>query len=192
MYKAFRVTAAMAAIGIAALSFTARAQAGHDSAVGAGLVGFGIGAILGSALAPQGVYVGPPPPYYYGPIVYGPPPPYDYYGYDNYGYDDYGYGYGYDAYGPAAYKPPQGMRKSYGYRTPAHRSPNAAAGHEPRPGFTRSTTVKARAATSAVEQESQAKFKAAQAKAKLGGVDTLTQKDIEGLSHEQIKQIRGY
>ena len=53
-------------------------------------------------------------------------------------------------------------------------------------------TVKAGAATSTVEQESQAKFKAAQAKAKLGGVDTLTQKDIEGLSHEQIKQIRGY
>jgi hypothetical protein len=186
MYKAFRVTAAMAAIGIAALSLTARAQAGHGSPVGAGLVGFGIGAILGSALAPQGVYIGPPPPYYYGLIVYGPPRPYD-----NYGYDDYGYGYGYDAYGPAAYKPPQGMRESYGYRTPAHRSPNAAV-HEPRPGFTRSTTVKAGAATSAVEQESQAKFKAAQAKAKLGGVDTLTQKDTEGLSHEQIKQIRGY
>jgi hypothetical protein len=184
MYKAFRVTAAMAAIGIAALSFTARAQAGNGSAVGAGLVGFGIGAILGSALAPQGVYVGPPPPYYYGPMVYGPPPPYDYYGYDD-------YGYGYDAYGRAAYEPPQGMRKSYSYRTPAHTSPNAA-GHEPRPGFTRSTTVKTGAATSALEQESQAKFKAAQAKAKLGGVDTLTQKDIEGLSHEQIKQLRGY
>ena len=187
MYKAFRVTAAMAAIGIAALSFTARAQAGHDSAVGAGLVGFGIGAILGSALAPQGMYIGPPPPYYYGPIVYGPPPPYDYYG-----YDDYGYGYGYDAYGPAAYKPPQGMRKSYGYRTPAHRSPNAAAGHEPRPGFTRSTTVKAGAATSAVEQESQAKFKAAQAKAAKVGVENLTKDDIDGLNDAQLKELRGY
>jgi hypothetical protein len=41
-------------------------------------------------------------------------------------------------------------------------------------------------------QEWDAKFKAAQAKAKLSGVDTLTQEDIEGLSYEQIKQLRGY
>ena len=176
MYKAFRVTAAVAVIGIAALSFTARAQAGNGSAVGAGLVGFGIGAILGSALASE-VYVGPPPPYYYGPMVYGPPPPYDYYG------DDY--------YGPGVYVPPQGTRKSHSYRAPVHKSPNAA-GHKPRPGPTRSKTVKTGAATSTVEQKSDARFKAAQAKAKLGGVDTLTQKDIEGLSLEQIKQLRGY
>ena len=39
----------------------------------------------------------------------------------------------------------------------------------------------------------EAKLKAAQAKAeKLGGVDKLTPKDIEGLSIEQIKQLRGY
>ena len=44
----------------------------------------------------------------------------------------------------------------------------------------------------AVGQEAEVKFKAAQAKAKLGGVDTLTQKDIDGLSLEQIKQLRGY
>jgi hypothetical protein len=44
----------------------------------------------------------------------------------------------------------------------------------------------------AVGQEAEVKFKAAQAKAKLGGVHTLTQKDIEGLSLEQIKQLRGY
>jgi hypothetical protein len=37
-----------------------------------------------------------------------------------------------------------------------------------------------------------AKFKAAQVKAKRDGVQTLTQKDIEGLSYEQIKQLRGY
>src|SRR5512132_173690 len=36
------------------------------------------------------------------------------------------------------------------------------------------------------------KFKAAQAKAQRDGVETLTQKDIEGLSLEQIKQLRGY
>ncbi|MGB3037177.1 MAG: hypothetical protein WBB72_07335, partial [Methyloceanibacter sp.] len=45
---------------------------------------------------------------------------------------------------------------------------------------------------SAVGQEAEITFKAAQAKAKLGGVHTLTQKDIEGLSLEQIKQLRGY
>ena len=44
----------------------------------------------------------------------------------------------------------------------------------------------------AVRQEAEVKFKAAQAKAKLGGVETLTQKDIDGLSLEQIKQLRGY
>ena len=38
----------------------------------------------------------------------------------------------------------------------------------------------------------EAKFKAAQEKAKLSGVHTLTQKDIEGLSYEQIKELRGY
>jgi hypothetical protein len=38
----------------------------------------------------------------------------------------------------------------------------------------------------------QAKFKAAQEKAKLAGVHTLTQEDIEGLSYEQIKALRGY
>lgn len=41
-------------------------------------------------------------------------------------------------------------------------------------------------------QKSDAKFKAAQAKAKRDGVHTLTQKDIEGLSVAQLKQIRGY
>ncbi len=45
----------------------------------------------------------------------------------------------------------------------------------------------------AVEQEAEAKFKAAQAKAeKLGGVHKLTREDIDGLSSEQIKQLRGY
>ena len=39
----------------------------------------------------------------------------------------------------------------------------------------------------------EAKFKAAQAKAeKLGGVDKLTSEDIEGLSPEQLKRLRGY
>ena len=53
------------------------ANAGHGNAVGAGLLGFGVGAILGSALAPREVYVAsppPPPPAYYSPAAYGPPP----------------------------------------------------------------------------------------------------------------------
>ena len=48
------------------------AHAGNGSAVGAGIVGFGVGAIVGSALTPQTVYVAPPPPVYYAP----PPPVY--------------------------------------------------------------------------------------------------------------------
>ena len=43
-----------------------------------------------------------------------------------------------------------------------------------------------------VGQEAETKFKAAQAKAKLGGVHTLTKQDIDGLSPEQIKELRGY
>jgi len=45
----------------------------------------------------------------------------------------------------------------------------------------------------AEEQGAEAKFKAAQAKAeKLGGAHKLTPEDIEGLSAEQLKQLRGY
>jgi hypothetical protein len=76
MVGAFRVAAASAAIGLA-LSLATPAQAAHGSAVGAGLAGFGIGAILGGALAPREVYVvppPPPPPVYYGPTAYGPLP----------------------------------------------------------------------------------------------------------------------
>jgi hypothetical protein len=38
----------------------------------------------------------------------------------------------------------------------------------------------------------EAKFKAAQEKAKLSGVHTLTQEDIDGLTYDQIKELRGY
>ena len=72
MRTMYRVTVAAAATGIAALSLTSSAQAGNGSAVGAGLLGFGVGAVVGSALAPQTVYVAPPPPVYYAP----PPPMY--------------------------------------------------------------------------------------------------------------------
>ena len=76
MVKAFKVTVVGAAMAVAALSLTAPAQAGNGSAVGAGLAGFGIGAILGGALAPREVlwFRRRPPPVYYGPVAYGPPP----------------------------------------------------------------------------------------------------------------------
>lgn len=76
------------AIGIVALSLTAPAHAGNGSAVGAGLLGFGIGAIVGSAVTPPAVYVAPPPP----PVYYMPPPPPVYYGAVVYG-PPYRYGY---------------------------------------------------------------------------------------------------
>jgi hypothetical protein len=56
----------MAVFGMAALSLGASANAGDGKAVGAGLLGFGVGAIVGSAITPREVYVAPPAP---------PPPP---------------------------------------------------------------------------------------------------------------------
>jgi hypothetical protein len=71
-----KVIAATALIATATLS--APANAGHRNSIGAGLLGFGVGAIVGSALTPREVYVvpppPPPPPAYYGPASYGPPP----------------------------------------------------------------------------------------------------------------------
>ena len=53
--------------------------------------------------------------------------------------------------------------------------------------------VEEEALIGAVEQGAEANFKRAQAKAeKLGGVHKLTPKDIEGLSAEQLKLLRGY
>ena len=53
-------------------------------------------------------------------------------------------------------------------------------------------SVPSRAGSNTVEQEREAKFKAAEAKAKREGVDSLTSEDIEGLSPEQLKELRGY
>ena len=80
-----KAIAAAALIGVASLTLPAPAEAGHGyyyhghggNAWGAGLLGFGIGAIVGSALTPREVYVAPPPPAYrayYSPAAYGPPP----------------------------------------------------------------------------------------------------------------------
>ena len=110
MHQAFRTAVAAAAIATAALSLTLPAQAGPRSAVGAGLVGFGIGAILGSMMAPPDLYFGPPPPGYYGPAVYGPPE-----------YD-----------GPVAYGPPNSYRpRSYYYGPPGSYRPRS---YGPPPG----------------------------------------------------------
>jgi hypothetical protein len=54
------------------------------------------------------------------------------------------------------------------------------------------TSVPSREGSNTVEQEREAKFKAAEAKAKREGVDSLTSEDIEGLTPEQLKEIRGY
>ena len=79
-----KAIAAAALIGAAALTLPAPAEAGRDYTArsrrqcwGAGLLGFGIGAIVGSALAPREVYVVPPPTTrrpITAPCSYGPPP----------------------------------------------------------------------------------------------------------------------
>ena len=50
------------------IALSTPSYAGNGNAVGAGLLGLGIGAIVGSALTPQTVYVAP------APAAYGPPP----------------------------------------------------------------------------------------------------------------------
>ncbi len=137
MRKALRVMATTA-VGMTLLSCAGPPQPGDGAAIGFGIAGFDIGAIMDSVLASTEAYVVPPP----RPVVHGPP---------------------------------RRMRKSYSDRS-----------------YPRSKTVRTEVLAGAVEQKSETKFKAAQAKAQRDGVETLTQKDIEGLSLEQIKQLRGY
>lgn len=68
-----KAVAATALLGMSAAALPAPASA-HDGWVGAGLVGLGVGAVIGSALAPRTVYVAPPPPPPAYPVAYGPPP----------------------------------------------------------------------------------------------------------------------
>ena len=81
--RTLKAIAAAALIGLCTLTLPAPAEAGRGydrhggDGWGAGLIGFGIGAIVGSALAPREVYVVPDydyEPAYYGPAAYGPPP----------------------------------------------------------------------------------------------------------------------
>jgi hypothetical protein len=187
MDKVFRIAVAASAVGMTALSLSAPAQAGNGSAVRAGLVGFGIGAILGSMMGPPDVYFVPPPPDYYGPVVYGPP---EYYRPGPYGPPPRTPNW----YGNRAYPRPNTPPPAAAHAYPRSKTPPPAAAQARRPAPTRSATATATAAPAAVppKPNAQAKFMAAQAKAKRDGVETLTQKDIEGLTPEQIKQLRGY
>jgi hypothetical protein len=58
---------------VGSMALVTPVYAGNGNAIGAGLLGLGIGAVVGSALAPQTVYVAPAPAYA-GPAAYGPPP----------------------------------------------------------------------------------------------------------------------
>ena len=197
MPTSLKALTATALIGICTLSLSPPANAGWGCGWGCGwgpaLAGFGVGALVGSALAAPPVYVGPPPPPdYYGPAVYGPP---DYYGPPAYGPPDYygppGYGSP-DYNGPMVNGAPPRTPSWYGNRQyPRSTTPPHAAADGQRPGPTLSTTAKT-GVLNGSEQKTEVKFKAAQAKAKRDGVDTLTKEDIEGLSTEQIKQLRGY
>lgn len=88
----FKALVAAALVGATALVFAVPAEAGRGwyggrhvyhhhrhhgggNAWGAGLLGFGVGALVGSALTPREVYVAPPPaPVYAAPVAYGPEP----------------------------------------------------------------------------------------------------------------------
>jgi len=160
---------ATAIIGASAVSMSSPAVAGWGCGWGCGwgaaLAGFGVGAMVGSALAPAYVVPPPPPDYYY---YYRPADYEDYY------------------YGPAEYGPEYGPPRPSS-RHGTHPNPNFKS---PSPTAT-SQTSKASGPTRS-KQKIEARFKAAQAKAKRAGVDALTQADIEGLSPGQLKQIRGY
>jgi hypothetical protein len=186
MSTSLKAITATTLIGIGTLSLSPPANAGWGCGWrcgwGPALAGFGVGALVGSALAAPPLYVGPPPPpEYYGPAGYGPP---DYYGPADYGPPDYD--------GPRVDGVPPRTPSWYGNRQyPSSTTPPHAAADGQRSGQTRSTTAKTGVLTSS-EQKTAIKFKAAEAKAKRDGVDTLTKQDIEGLSSEQIKQLRGY
>ena len=114
------------------------------------------------------------------PVYVVPSPPSDYYVYGPAYYEDY-------YYGPAEYGPPEYGPPRPPSRHGAHPNPNSKL---PSPAATSQTSKASGPASS--KQKIEARFKAAQAKAKRAGVDALTQADIEGLSSQQLKQIRGY
>jgi hypothetical protein len=159
--------------------------------------------------AAYGPYDGPagygPPDYnggpaaYHGQAGYGPP---DHDGQGGYGPPDYNGGppayHGQAGHGPPNYDgqggyglPPR-TPSGYGNRPypPSNTPPHVTADAQ-RPVASRSTTAKTGVITTSKEKM-EAKFKYAEAKAKRDGVDSLTKEDVEGLSPEQMKQLRGY
>ena len=223
MHSSLKTISAAAVIGISTLSLSAPANAGWGCGWGCGwgpaLAGFGLGAIVGSAIAAPPVYAGPPPPpYYYGPTAYGPPyygpaygpagygPPPGYYGHAYGGQAGYGpqsgyYGHDYDGQadygadygGQAAYGPPPRTPSGYTnrpYYPPANTPPHVTTDAQ-RTGTLPSATAKTGVTTTS-KQKMEAKLKLAEAKAKRDGVASLTEEDLKGLSPEQIKQLRGY
>jgi hypothetical protein len=76
----------------------------------------------------------------------------------------------------------------------ASQTAHAKPGTPPRPQPTaiKKSLKPTQAATVKLQPDAEAKFKAAQEKARVKGVETLNQKDIEDLSLEQIRQLRGY
>jgi hypothetical protein len=130
--------------------------------------------LLSCARRPPEVYAPPPPPDYAGPppVVRTPLPP--------------------GAYAPpppVAYAPPPSA--PYGRSTYAgSEPPPQPAGHLVWRASKQWAETKPGPRTSAAD--SQAKFKAAQAKATEVGVENLTKEDIAGLSATQLKELRGY
>lgn len=135
-------------------------------------------ALLSCAPRPRVVYA-PPPSVVYAPaspVVRAPlPPPAGY------------------VHAPSRepYSPPPAAR--YGESTYAGSEARPQAGSQmvwrPSPRW---AAVKKKPRTSGAKPDPQAKFKAAQAKAAKVGVENLTKEDIEGLTLEQIKDLRGY
>src|SRR5262245_24813367 len=122
-------------------------------------------------MGPPEVYFVPPPPNYYGPVVYGLP---HYDGPVAYGPPDPP-----SSYRPRNYGPPPAPDRTGNRAYPGPKAPPAG-DQERRPAPTRSATAKTGPAVATpVKQDPSAKFKAAQAKAKRIGVEQLIQKDIE-------------
>jgi hypothetical protein len=149
-------------IGLAALFFINPALARDGDAIGFEIAGFNFGAVLDSVLASTRVYV-VSPPYYY---------PYYYYG-------------------PMAHR--HSAPNRYGNRRhPGSERRLHPAAHGLQPGPARSKTAKTGVSPVAVKQDSEAKLKAAKAKAAKLGLEKLTREDVDGLSRGQLKQLRGY
>ena len=119
---------------------------------------------VGYAPLPPVAYAPPPP------VVYAPPP-------------------------PVAYAPPPAPYGKSTYarsETPPQVAARAGWRASPRWAATKGEARASAAAASAVDQDPQAKFKAAQAKSAKVGVENLTKEDIDGLNYAQLKQLRGY